>query len=70
MFFIRLFLANSNKKIGDHCARLIEKEHLFCQPRSQGTLSTSRKYPGNLVPRVYSAFKMVAEGGEDPGTHR
>ena len=24
----------------------------------------------NLVPRVYSAFKMAAEGGEDPGTHR
>ena len=24
----------------------------------------------NLVPRVYSAFKMAAEGGEDPGLYQ
>ena len=29
MFFIRLFLANTRKKIGDHRARLREKENLF-----------------------------------------
>jgi len=29
MFFIRLFLANTRKKIGGHRARSREKEHLF-----------------------------------------
>ena len=29
MFFIRLFLANTWKKIGGHRARLTEKENLF-----------------------------------------
>ena len=30
MFFIRLFVANTPRKIGGHRARLIEKAHLFC----------------------------------------
>ena len=40
MFFIRLFLANTWKKFGDHCARLREKGEFI-------SLS-SFKFKGNL----------------------
>ena len=43
--------------------KLIIQENFYSQ-----TSSVRPIY--NLVPRVYSAFKMAAEGGEDPGTHR
>ena len=29
MYFVRLLLANTKNEIGDHRARLLEKEHLF-----------------------------------------
>ena len=31
-------------------------------------ISYMARVPSNLVPRVYSAFKMAAGHGEDPGT--
>jgi len=46
----------NSQRIGlehQHGRRFIVLEHQYGQPRSQGTLSTSRKYPGCGWSRVY-----------------
>ena len=62
MFFVRLFLANSWKKIGGHRARLREKENLFLyRAYFEGNLLRfvrARAYVRTLMTRKLCAVGM------------